>query len=74
MSEQEGQPMGSLACLTCKKRLAYRQGNCLACYNRHSRNVRAAKTTWTKLEKKGLALRAENLGENWKFGRFEPGP
>jgi hypothetical protein len=64
--------MRSVACLTCKERIAYRRGNCNRCYVRYQQAIRDGKTTWAELEEKGLALRAKNPGVNWMFGR--PGP
>jgi hypothetical protein len=61
--------MASLACLTCKERMAYRRGNCNRCYVRYKQAIRDGKTNWVELENKGLALRPKDRGVNWMFDR-----
>jgi hypothetical protein len=68
----ERNAMGSLSCLTCKERMAYRRGNCNRCYVRYQQAIRDGKTTWTELEEKGLALRAKKRGVNWMFNQPAP--
>lgn len=45
----------ALACLECKTRFARSRGLCGTCYSRRSREVRAGRTTWEKLERAGQA-------------------
>jgi hypothetical protein len=55
-------PPGPVVCLTCRQRVAYQRGICELCRRRHSRAVRAGKTTWAELEAAGLALPAQRRG------------
>jgi hypothetical protein len=57
--------MDSVSCLSCHERFAKNRGNCILCYARHGKSVRAGKTTWAELEHKGLALPAKRRGQNW---------
>jgi len=57
--------MNSIACLTCRKRVAYRRGNCMRCHGRNMQAIRQGKTTWAELVKKGQALPAKPRGQNW---------
>jgi hypothetical protein len=56
----------SIGCLNCNKRIARLRGCCTTCYGRHRSAVRAGKTTWAKLEKRGLVEPAHRLGESWR--------
>ena len=51
-----------VACLTCRERIAYKRGCCLRCYTRHRNDVANGKTTWAKLERRGLVLPARRSG------------
>ena len=61
-----------ITCLTCRQHAGSVRGNCRTCYHRHAMGVRAGKTTWAKLEKRGLAAPARRRGEKWRqdFSRW----
>jgi hypothetical protein len=59
-------PAESIACLTCRERVAYRRGCCKRCYQRHGAQVRAGLTTWAALVAAGRALAARPAGEGWR--------
>jgi hypothetical protein len=59
-------PAESIACLTCRERVAYRRGCCKRCYQRHGAQVRAGQTTWAALEAEGRALPAAPVGRAWR--------
>jgi hypothetical protein len=48
-------PPGSKTCLTCRKGIRKARGCCARCYDRHHRAVVDGRTTWAKLEGRGLA-------------------
>ena len=56
----------TIACLTCRQRVALCRGCCARCYDRHEKAVLAGRTTWAKLEARGLVLPARRRGCTWR--------
>jgi hypothetical protein len=55
-AEDRAVSITSIACLTCRERVAFTRGCCLTCYSRHAKHVRGGKTTWAELERRGRVL------------------
>jgi hypothetical protein len=56
----------SIACLTCRQRVAGSRGRCPACYARHFSAVSVGTTTWARLEQQGLTAPVRGLGYGWR--------
>jgi hypothetical protein len=53
-------------CMTCQERVVYRRGCCVRCFGRHRTAIAKGKTTWAKLERRGLVLPAQPRGSAWR--------